>query len=104
MIILPIIIFDALPYRGINISSDDRMLPNSMLGYAPQIRGYAKTNAKVEVRQQGNLIYQTTLTPGVLKLMIFIPQASVANYKSLYMKQMEKFKSFLFLMLLSLRC
>ena len=50
MIILPIIIFDALPYRGINISSDDRMLPNSMLGYAPQIRGYAKTNAKVEVR------------------------------------------------------
>ncbi|MFW1981619.1 fimbria/pilus outer membrane usher protein, partial [Acinetobacter baumannii] len=45
--------FDALPYRGINISSDDRMRPNSMLGYAPQIRGYAKTNAKVEVRQQG---------------------------------------------------
>ncbi|WVH67026.1 fimbria/pilus outer membrane usher protein [Acinetobacter baumannii] len=60
--------FDALPYRGINISSDDRMLPNSMLGYAPQIRGYAKTNAKVEVRQQGNLIYQTTLTPGSFEI------------------------------------
>ncbi len=60
--------FDALPYRGINISSDDRMLPNSMLGYAPQIRGYAKTNAKVEVRQQGNLIYQTTVTPGSFEI------------------------------------
>jgi hypothetical protein len=29
-----------------NISSDDRMLPNSMLSYAPRVRGYAKTNAK----------------------------------------------------------
>lgn len=55
---------DSLPYRGVNISSDDRMLPNSMVGYAPRIRGYAKTNAKVEVRQQGNLIYQTTVSPG----------------------------------------
>lgn len=55
---------DSLPYRGVNISSDDRMLPNSMVGYAPRIRGYAKTNAKVEVRQQGNLIYQTTVPPG----------------------------------------
>ncbi len=44
------------------------MLPNSMLGYAPQIRGYAKTNAKVEVRQQGNLIYQTTVTPGSFEI------------------------------------
>nr|WP_217488413.1 fimbria/pilus outer membrane usher protein [Acinetobacter lactucae] len=55
---------DSLPYRGMNISSDDRMFPNSMLGYAPRVRGYAKTNAKVEVRQQGNLIYQTTVPPG----------------------------------------
>lgn len=55
---------DSLPYRGINISSDDRMLPNSMVGYAPRVRGYAKTNAKVEIRQQGNLIYQTTVPPG----------------------------------------
>lgn len=55
---------DSLPYRGVNISSDERMLPNRMLGYAPRVRGYAKTNAKVEVRQQGNLIYQTTVPPG----------------------------------------
>ena len=35
-----------------------------MIGYAPQIRGNAKTNAKVEIRQQGQLIYQTTVAPG----------------------------------------
>lgn len=57
-------VFDSYGYRGLDFSSDDRMLPNSMVGYAPRIRGNAKTNAKVEVRQQGQLIYQTTVSPG----------------------------------------
>lgn len=57
-------IFDSYGYRGVEFSTDDRMLPNSQTGYAPRIRGNAKTNAKVEVRQQGQLIYQTTVAPG----------------------------------------
>lgn len=61
-------VFDSFGYRGIDFSSDDRMLPNSMLGYAPRIRGNAKTNAKVEVRQQGQLIYQTTVSPGSFEI------------------------------------
>ncbi|WP_445116312.1 fimbria/pilus outer membrane usher protein [Acinetobacter sp. WZC-1] len=61
-------IFDSFGYRGVDFSSDDRMLPNSMVGYAPRIRGNAKTNAKVEVRQQGQLIYQTTVAPGSFEI------------------------------------
>lgn len=57
-------IFDSFGYRGVDFSSDDRMLPNSMSGYAPRIRGHAKSNAKVEVHQQGQLIYQTTVAAG----------------------------------------
>lgn len=40
------------------------MLPNSQQGYAPEIRGIALTNATVEVRQNGNLLYQTFVPPG----------------------------------------
>ena len=61
-------IFDSFGYRGADFSSDDRMLPNSMVGYAPRIRGSARTNAKVEVRQQGQLIYQTTVAPGSFEI------------------------------------
>ena len=57
-------VFNSFGYRGAEFSSDDRMLPSSMVGYAPRIRGNAKTNAKVEVRQQGQLIYQTTVAAG----------------------------------------
>ncbi|KAG1444359.1 hypothetical protein G6F57_017835 [Rhizopus arrhizus] len=48
--------FDAISYRGVNISSDERMLPQSLRNYAPVIRGTAATNASVSVFQRGFLI------------------------------------------------
>lgn len=58
------VVFDTLPFSGIQLASDERMLPGSQRGYAPQIRGIARTSAKVTVRQGGQLIYETTVTPG----------------------------------------
>ncbi|MCT6957964.1 fimbria/pilus outer membrane usher protein, partial [Salmonella enterica] len=40
------------------------MLPDSMRGYAPTVRGVAETNAKVTVRQNGVVLYETTVAPG----------------------------------------
>lgn len=56
--------FGGLSYIGAELSSDERMYPSSEQGYAPAITGIAKTNALVEVRQNNNLIYQTTVPPG----------------------------------------
>lgn len=57
-------LFDTLPYRGIELLSDDRMMPQSRRGYAPDIRGIARTNARVTVRQNDRVIYETTVPPG----------------------------------------
>jgi len=57
-------LFDTLPFRGIELVSDDRMLPQSQRGYAPDIRGIARTNARVVVRQNGKIIYETSVSPG----------------------------------------
>ncbi|NWE21769.1 fimbria/pilus outer membrane usher protein [Pseudomonas sp. P7548] len=57
-------IFDTLAYRGVQLGTDDRMLPESQRGYAPVIRGIARTGARVAVRQAGNLLYETTVAPG----------------------------------------
>lgn len=56
--------FNTVSYTGAQLASDDRMKPASQRGYAPEIRGVAKTNAKVTVRQSGNILYQTTVAPG----------------------------------------
>jgi len=56
--------FDAFQFRGIQLSSDDGMLPDSQQGYAPTIRGVAQTNARVTVRQNGFVVYSTYVAPG----------------------------------------
>lgn len=57
-------VFDSYGIRGVQLATDDRMLPQSLQGYAPVVRGVAQTNAKVTVRQNGVQIYQTTVAPG----------------------------------------
>ncbi len=57
-------LFDATPFTGVQITSDDRMLPESQRGFAPAIRGTAETNAKVTVRQSDTILYETTVAPG----------------------------------------
>jgi len=60
-------LFDSFGVRGLQLSSDDRMLPNSLQAYAPTIRGVADTNARVVVRQGGNTLYEATVSPGAFE-------------------------------------
>jgi outer membrane usher protein len=57
-------VFDSVPYRGVQISSDMAMLPDSQQGYAPVVRGIADSEARVEVRQNGYSLYSTFVPPG----------------------------------------
>ncbi len=57
-------VFDSFSLRGVQLGTDDRMLPQSLRGYAPVVRGIADSNAKVSVTQNGVQIYQTTVAPG----------------------------------------
>ncbi|HKT96683.1 MAG TPA: fimbria/pilus outer membrane usher protein [Paraburkholderia sp.] len=61
-------IFDSFGVRGVQLGTDDRMYPESQRGYAPTVRGIANTNAKVEIRQNGNIIYETTVAPGAFEI------------------------------------
>ena len=57
-------LFDSLSYTGVSFFSDDQMLPESQRGYAPEIRGIARSHARVTVSQGGNVIYETTVPAG----------------------------------------
>lgn len=57
-------IFDPFRFAGVTLASDERMLPPSLQGYAPQITGIANSNAEVTVSQNGRLLYQTRVSPG----------------------------------------
>ncbi|MGZ0718831.1 fimbria/pilus outer membrane usher protein [Pseudomonas palleroniana] len=57
-------LFDGVLYRGVQLTTDDRMLPQSLRGYAPVIRGIARTSARVVVRQGGNILQEILVAPG----------------------------------------
>lgn len=59
--------FSSLGFLGVALSTDDRMLPESQRGYAPVVRGIARTNARVTVYQNNRSIYQTTVSPGAFE-------------------------------------
>ncbi|MBV4487870.1 fimbrial biogenesis outer membrane usher protein [Pseudomonas sp. SWRI153] len=61
-------VFDSIPFQGAQVASDMGMLPDSMQGYAPIIRGIAETQAKVEVRQNGYSLYTTYVAPGAFEI------------------------------------
>ena len=66
-------VFDSFGLRGIQLASDDRMLPQSMRGYAPVVRGVADSNAEISVRQNGVEIYQATVAPGAFVIRDLYP-------------------------------
>ncbi len=57
-------IFDTFRFTGVSLTSDERMLPPSLRGYAPQITGIAQTHAQVTVSQNGRILWQSQVPAG----------------------------------------
>jgi len=66
-------LFDTFSLRGLQLASDDSMLPDSLTGYAPVVRGQANSNARVTVRQNGYVVYETTVAPGPFEITDLYP-------------------------------
>lgn len=69
-------LFDSVRFRGVQLASDDAMLPDSERGYAPVVRGQAQSNAVVEVRQNGYTLYRANVPPGPFELTDIFPSGS----------------------------
>ncbi|EKK6855917.1 fimbrial biogenesis usher protein [Salmonella enterica] len=72
----PSALFDSLPFRGLQLASDDNMLPDSMKGFAPTIHGIARSNAQVTIRQNGYIINQRYVPPGAFTINDLYPTAA----------------------------
>jgi outer membrane usher protein FimD/PapC len=61
-------LFDSFRFLGASLVTDDSMLPPNLQGYAPEVTGVARTNAKVTISQQGRVIYQSQVAPGPFRI------------------------------------
>ena len=69
-------VFDSVGFRGGRLYSSDSMYPDSMQGYAPTVRGIARTPAKVVIRQNGYVIYQSYVQAGAFAIADLNPTSS----------------------------
>ncbi|WP_159282857.1 fimbria/pilus outer membrane usher protein [Rahnella variigena] len=69
-------IFDSLPFRGVMLNSDQSMVPSGVYSYAPVIRGIARTQARVEVKQNGYSLYNALVAPGPFALNDLAPSGA----------------------------
>ncbi|HCM9129859.1 fimbria/pilus outer membrane usher protein [Enterobacter asburiae] len=75
----PADVFDSMPFRGAQLASDDDMMPDSLKGYAPVVRGIARTNAQVIIRQNGYQIYQSFVAPGAFEITDMYPTGGAGD-------------------------
>jgi outer membrane usher protein FimD/PapC len=61
-------IFDSFRFTGASLVSDDSMLPPNLRGYAPEVTGIARTNAKVIISQQGRVLYESQVASGPFRI------------------------------------
>ncbi len=69
-------VFDGINFRGINLESNENMLPDSKRGFAPTIRGIARGTAQISIKQNGYEIYQNTVPPGPFEISDLYPAGS----------------------------
>lgn len=72
----PAEVFDSLGFRGVQLATDDSMAPDSLRGFAPIIRGVAKSNAQVTIKQNNYTIYQTYVPQGAFEIKDLFPTSS----------------------------
>ena len=60
----------SIRYRcaGVQLVSVEEMYPDSLRGYSPVVRGIAKSNAEVIIRQNGVVIDQRYVPPGAFEI------------------------------------
>jgi len=68
-------LFESVGFTGVRVATDERMLPDSLRGYAPVVRGVAQSNARVTIRQNGAVLYETTVAPGPFAIDDLYPNA-----------------------------
>nr|WP_232729361.1 fimbria/pilus outer membrane usher protein [Providencia rettgeri] len=69
-------IFDSVPFRGVMVGSDESMVPSGVSSYAPVVRGIARSQARVEVTQNGYTLYSGMVAAGPFALEDLTPTGS----------------------------
>ena len=72
-------VIGGVPIRGVRLSSEDALYPESERAFRPVVKGVARTNARVRITQNNAVILEQNVPPGPFELAELNPISSVGN-------------------------
>lgn len=61
-------IFDSINFRGFMLSSDEKMVPSDVYSYSPIVKGIARTQARVEIKQNRVTVHEEVVSAGAFEI------------------------------------
>lgn len=72
-------IFDSVKIKGVKLQSDNSMLPNYLQSYAPNVSGFANSEAVVTITQNNKVIYKNSVPAGPFEISDYFPISNSGN-------------------------
>ncbi|QUJ05655.1 fimbria/pilus outer membrane usher protein [Salmonella enterica subsp. enterica] len=72
--------FDSVPFRGLQLTSDDQMRPNSQRGFTPRRFASPAQTRRLSCGKGGYIAYQTAVSPGEFEINDMFPTGSNGDY------------------------
>lgn len=72
-------VFDAIQFRGVMLQSSEQMRPAAERTYVPAVSGVASTDARVTIRQNGQVVYQSSVPAGPFTIDDYSPASYGGN-------------------------
>lgn len=72
-------VFDSIQFRGVMLQSSEQMRPVSERNYVPAVSGVASTDARVTIRQNGQVVYQSSVPAGHFTITDYSPASYGGN-------------------------
>jgi len=72
-------IIGSTPLMGVRLSTEEGLIPDEDRSYRPQVRGVARTNARVSIRQNNLLFFEQNVPPGPFEFLDINPTSTVGD-------------------------
>ncbi|MGG4605760.1 fimbria/pilus outer membrane usher protein [Paenalcaligenes sp. Me131] len=72
-------VFDSIQFRGVMLQSSEQMRPVGERNYVPAVSGVASTDARVTIRQNGQVVYQSSVPAGHFTITDYSPASYGGN-------------------------
>jgi len=72
-------VIGSVPVNGVKLFSEEGLMPDEEKSYKPKVRGFARTNARVKIKQNGVGFFEQNIPPGPFEFSDLNPVSNIGD-------------------------